>query len=434
MKKTICLLLTLLLTVSLFTACAQQPGENTQPGETTQPEIKNVLKVGFGRADITPTQSVPLGGYGNTLDRMSTEVMDPLYATCVALSDANDNTVLLYHVDLGSCHSDTFSLIRAKISRETGIPVTQILVGATHMHSGPDLTKGDKVPYINDYKEELRNNMLQAAKDALADRKEAKMYANTVYTEGLTFIRHYIMADGTYTGWEKVAKGKDLKAHTSEVDNAMQLIKFVREGGEDVLLVNWQTHPHRNGGSQKTYMTSDIVGVMRSEVESKLGCKFAYFTGASGDVNPRSLIMEENITKDYLEQGMAMAKYAMDAQDGFKELAIGEIKATQGKYTAAFKDGSGSSDITVYAFSMGDFGVVTAPYEMFCSSGEAIKEASPFKTTFVVTCANMTYGYIPAAHAFAYIGYETDSTKFVQGTAEGLVDTFNNMLKELSTK
>lgn len=58
---------------------------------------------------------------------------------------------------------------------------------------------------------------------------------------------------------------------------------------------------------RKYDICSDIVGVMRDEMEAALGCKFIYFTGGGGNINPANRIEEENITKKYVEQGQAPA-------------------------------------------------------------------------------------------------------------------------------
>jgi hypothetical protein len=72
---------------------------------------------------------------------------------------------------------------------------------------------------------------------------------------------------------------------------------------------------------------------------------------------------------------------------------------------------------------------------MFCESGEAIKEGSPFEMTFVSSCSNGSLSYIPSAPTFtygeSYTSYEQKMTKFVQGTAELLVDEYVSMLNQL---
>ena len=48
------------------------------------------------------------------------------------------------------------------------------------------------------------------------------------------------------------------------------------------------------------------VGPLRDTLSEKTGMLVAYFTGASGNLNPKSYIEELNITKDYWEQGDAL--------------------------------------------------------------------------------------------------------------------------------
>ena len=62
--------------------------------------------VGFGRVDITPREPLPLMGYGNTMRRISANVLDPLYATCVAVSDGEGGLVLVLGVDAGEGEAD----------------------------------------------------------------------------------------------------------------------------------------------------------------------------------------------------------------------------------------------------------------------------------------------------------------------------------------
>ena len=69
-------------------------------------EMKNML-VGYGRADITPDQPAPMAGYGTASKRLHETVLDPLYATCVAITDDQDNTLLLFSQDIIRSHNDT---------------------------------------------------------------------------------------------------------------------------------------------------------------------------------------------------------------------------------------------------------------------------------------------------------------------------------------
>lgn len=56
--------------------------------------------------------------------------------------------------------------------------------------------------------------------------------------------------------------------------------------------------------------------------------------------------------------------------------------------------------------------------------------ASPYAMTIILTCANGYNNYLPSDFAFTHGGYEVDSRKFPQGSAEQLADTFLEMLRE----
>ena len=107
MKKLTCFLICALLVCSLA-ACGQ-----------TEAEPAPALQAGFGRVDISPTLSVPLSGYGNTISRMSQGCLDPLYATCVAITDGQDNTVLLITTDMIGIWDYLTAEIRQLINRST---------------------------------------------------------------------------------------------------------------------------------------------------------------------------------------------------------------------------------------------------------------------------------------------------------------------------
>ena len=158
MKKLLSLLLCAAMIMAAFAGCNQ--GE--KPGETTAPALEKVLKVGYARVDITPREPIPLRGLGNSEGRISTEILDPLYATCLAFTDENDNTVLLYHMDL--CHSFSMATLtlKAAIARKTGIPGAQIMMTSTHNHSGPDLDLSEN-PVIQRYMDSLKEWTAAAA-------------------------------------------------------------------------------------------------------------------------------------------------------------------------------------------------------------------------------------------------------------------------------
>ena len=76
------------------------------------------------------------------------------------------------------------------------------------------------------------------------------------------------------------------------------------------------------------------------------------------------------------------------------------------------------------------------PYEMFSESALALKEYSKFEQTFVVTCADSHYGYLPTEATFDPARYRTEAyevgaTNYVQGTAEKLVEGYKSLFDQI---
>lgn len=439
--------------------------------------MSELLKAGFARIDISPEESVPLAGYGNTSRRMSRVVMDPLYANCLALTDADENTVLVIVMDQGNMYPPLPSM-RQDVSAATGLPVEKIMLCCTHTHSAPHLsnTEKDSIPR---YCEKLRRCLPEVAVAALADRAEATLSVSDIQTQGMNFVRRYILADGTYAGDNYGHPDiSPIVAHETEGDHQLQVVKFTRSGGKDIIMANFQGHPHRAGGGNKLECTSDLVGIFREELEQAANCHALYFTGSSGNMNCHSRIPEENITPDYIAHGKALAQYAQEALKTLRPVQTGKIrnfclnyegqadhtqddKVEQAKIVverwesgagyagsiAGFEDlfNSPYHAISTIAkaqrprtltaelngISFGDVSMVFAPFELFCELGAQIKESTPFETTFVCCYANNIFSYMPTQLGFDHGGYGPNQCRFVPGTGEILVEKFRQILGQL---
>ena len=271
-----------------------------------------------------------------------------------------------------------------------------------------------------------------------------------------------------------------ITGHTHKADNELQLVKITRDGAEDVVLINWQTHPHRGGGSKNTAITADLVGIMMQEMENKKDIKTAYFTGAAGNVNPSSYIGEENITPNYKEQGKALAKHALGILDAeMTEVPTGKVSVVSKTYvgnvnhtedhllnkayevnelwketndfircvTLANSYGMNSpyhagsviskasmpttKEMVISAVHVGEIGFACAPYEMFDENGKYIKENSPFQVTFVLELCNGSTGYIPSEEGYRINCYEANTGPFEPGTGEIVAKEYVALLEQL---
>ena len=412
MKKHLPILVLLLALTAVLSGCGQTSVSS--------------LRVGYARVDITPKESVPMGGYGD--DRLSTYTKDPLYATCIAFTDQNDNTVLFIPLDLTRSYTEAFPQIRAYLSQKTGIPVDNIITTASHTHSGPNMAKTSD-PRIARYNESIKELILQAAEAALEDRKPAEMYTTSTRATGLNFTRHYQLKNGTYAGVGYSFSSKDILRHIGVADDLMQMVKFTRKDGKNIILLNWQGHYLDNYG---TYFTSDFFGVMRSTLEEELDCHFAYIAGAGGDTVSSSKISSLNTTSNYINHGKALSNVAIKAAQSFEKTQTGEVKVLKSVFPAPKKEATNYTlNITLYAFSIGDVAFACAPYEMFGTNGITIKENSDFKLTFIATQSNSHMYYIPALYGFSYDSYEAGVSRVAKGTAESLAEEFISMLHTL---
>lgn len=473
MKKLLCLLLVLGMTLSLC-ACSDS-------GAT---ESAAALSVGYARVDVTPKASVPLTGYGDALNRMSQGFVDYLYVTCIALTDANGETVLLYTADQICITDGGIALVREKVCQELGIPEDKVIVATTHNHSAPEL--GTK--YDNLFKDAYYEAFKTSAQQALEDRSPATMKAGSTKTEGMNFVRHYIMNDDTVAGDNFGDTSSGYKGHVTEADEQVQMIRFVRADKKDVLLVNWQAHSllastwnTPEGQATRNMLSADYPGAARSYVEQQdSDVLFAYFLGASGNLNPYSMIKTENKQVEFRKYGQMLGEVIVGYQDQLTEVATGDIKTKQTIYEAtidhtedhlksvaeevlavydqtnsqseAMKAGEQAGvmgfrharsiierskmtetvrKMELNALTIGSVGLVTAPYEMFCTNGKQIKEGSPCDITFVLTCTNGHHAYIADELAFTYGSYEVHNRHLIRGTAEDLANTMVSMLKEL---
>ena len=485
MKKLLCLILGVIMMMSTVACSNPKTPEGTAESSGFE---AGVLYTGYGRSVITPKTSVPLGGYGAADQRMSNRVLDDLYATCVAFTDG-DQTFLLISTDAVRSHQDWTDRVRERIQTELGVPGTNVLLTASHSHSAPETTSRDAS--ITGYSNVFVEGCVNAAKQALDDRSKTTMYYNSVQTEGMTFVRHYLMNDGTVCGPNFGSAASGFAGHVGRGDEEMILWKMEREDGKKpILMMNFQAHTTFTGGSDVKDISADYVGVCRTLLEEQSGVLFAYYLGACGNQTPGSYITEENNTmpfadqltsteRNYITYGNALALYA---QQGMENMQAVETKAgivttskivtcptdrdqpadriadaqqvvtvwqTSGRDAgnalarelgfASVYEANGlcgldnlpeSNDIEIYATRIGNMYFVNASYEMFSENALYIKENTP-AGTMVITQTNHAWGYITDKTAFTYKCYENFGFRFTEGTGEQLVEEMVNMVGTL---
>ena len=450
MKKLLSMILSCVLLLSLC-AC----GGSQQPQETQAAPQDTTLQVGFGRESITPDYSVPLQG-NDYRSRWYESVLDNCYVTCIAMR-SGDDTVLVYSLDILHMAGVGYDAIKGSISQKTGVPVSNIFLNATHTHAAPAISYSweGSARYANEFTQALVN----AGDAAVRDLAPATMAAGYTQTEGLAYVRHYLMNDGTYAGSNFGSFESGRKEHAREADNQLGVVQFKREGNKrDIILVNFGVHPTFNGTQAHKVLSADFPGPLRNYVENQTGSYCVYFTGAAGDQGGQSSI--EGLGKitdrnDYVKYGQYLAQYAIDLLPDLTPVEGTAIRLINRDMTYATnkenldkapdemngpfeadwigrrKNLPDTKTMTLRVLAVGGLGFISAPYEMFGEQGKYIKDNSPFATTVVMTCGEGDNSYVSNIAGFEYNCYESQVCYYARGTAEQAAKDFVSMLTEL---
>ena len=472
MKRILSMFLAVLMLVGLC-ACGSSGGEGTASGKETA-----AFMVGFGRAEITPSFPVALSGGGDP-NRISTSVIDFIYTTCVAITDATGKTVLVITSDLQSTPtpgSYQDSLLSAA-SNATGVPKENILLCATHNHSGPSQSESKQGG--TEFKKLYIEGIESACKQAMDDRAPATMAAGEIKADGYVFPRHYKMMDGTYAGSSYGNLVVDqIESIAYEGDSTLQMVQFVREGKKPILMMNLGAHATYFSSTSITTLSSDFPGPLRQHIESNSDALVAYFIGPAGDQTPSTKFKEKAHGLDHREYGKAVGQLVVDALPTLTAVNTGDINLQRMEHTGntnyngtdrymeakeiydlflekGYSAGNSAAKaagfISVYdcrsivnrskmpktqqielgAFSIGDVSFIFASFEMFSETGRYIRENSPYDMTFICTLSLGSHDYIPSDLGFELTCYEAYTAFFEQATAKNIADQYLATLKEM---
>ena len=145
------------------------------------------VKVGLSEVDITPPIGIPMAGYrryGNAIG-----VHDPLHARALAIEAADGTPVILMTVAVVGLRRNAIDIIRGGIEQATGVPAHNIMVSATHTHSGPELGReslflAGRNPDEN-YEKVLFQRCIDSGVEAWESRQPGRIGLGTVLVEGV---------------------------------------------------------------------------------------------------------------------------------------------------------------------------------------------------------------------------------------------------------
>ena len=446
------------------------------------------IEAGVAVVDITPPVGWRMSGY--FYERPSTSTHDPLQAKAVVLRQDGRRAALVL-CDLIGLPLDVSRRARLAAEQQTGIPAPNILVAATHTHTGPlyfgtlrgqfhnrATSKAGSDPHETiDYSTQLVEKLARVIARAQDALRPVKIQAGVGKQTGLSFNRRFHMKKGPV----RFNPGKlnpDIVRPAGPIDPDVGIVLL--SGGADnrplASLSVFALHLDTVGG---TLFSADYPYYLERSLRQELGREFVslFALGTCGDINhidvshrrpqkgqqeakrigdglAATVKSELSGLKDVKHPSLAVRHeivYVALQQFTTQEIAlamqtfreVGNRKVPFLQMVKAYKIVACQAQegkrlegkrlpMPVQVVRLGkEVAIVALPGEVFVDLGLDIKRASPFETTLVVELAHDAPGYVPTRKAFAEGSYETVNSRIQPGGGELLVEAAVRLLKEL---
>lgn len=450
----------------LFFNCTQKIAEN-----------KEAMQAGVSKIDITPPIGYPIH------NKISKGVLDPLEVKTLVLTQGETSAALVI-ADLFYISSTLSNIVRKKASEETGIPISNICIAATHTHADPTYSQDveDYVQKVNDntltpqdekgYAGQLINNLVQSVVKAQNNLRPVSLKSGIVSVEGLSFNRRHLLKNGIV----KMNGGllnPDIIRAVGPVDPDLGVILFNDEttGNPYASLSTFAMQLATIGSTER--FSSDFPHFLEQTLQNEFGENFisVFGEGPCADVNhwditkpgPQTGYEEmtkpvgEKLAKNFLGIMPELHNYAdnlavvnkivqvplqtyneMDLEwaknyDDTKASALVKARIRKILLLEELKLKHGDKiPLEVQAFKLNEETVVVAlPGQFFVELGLKLKENSPFKNTLILTLANSHEDCIPIRKSYTEGGYEVVYSLVESGGGEMIIETSLSLLHEM---
>jgi len=249
-------------------------------------------KAGIATISITPEVPVPLVGYGGRDKPFETVDID-IYAKALALEDARGNRGVIVTTDLVGVQAVFFDEACRRITEETGLSRGQILLNASHNHTGPLLSLNpdpegnlayaafrDKEAEENvvAYTRQLQDKTVQVVKEALGALSPATLAWGADRVEFVMNRRAEPEEDGTI---------RMRPNPNGQTDKRVPVLRVSAPDGA-VRAVMMGCACHNTGlTADHNIITGDYAGYAQEYLEEKLpGASVLFMSGCGADANP----------------------------------------------------------------------------------------------------------------------------------------------------
>ena len=439
------------------------------------------LRAGAATANITPPLGSPI--VGNWDSPPATHVHDELHARALVLENGITRLAIVVCDNVG-IPREVVDVAKRRAHDRTGIPVANMLVSATHTHSGASAAEPEYGSFI-------ASRIADAIVIAAGNLEPAELGHGVGREPREVFNRRWRMKPGSaelgnpFGGTDQVRMNPppnhpDLIEPAGPTDPEIHFlsVRSTKDGRHVALLAAYSLH--YVGGVPQGQISADYFAVFAKRIEQMLGADKQDFpfvamlaNGTSGDINnidfrpaspPRKWRPYEKMTAvanavaAEVFRNLQTIRYSSDIAIGAiqTEIPIGVrvptnadvqwaesvLKQPSAKHvrsavyarrTLEMRPLPAQMPLVLGAMRIGDVAIAALPAETFVEIGLEIRKRSPFPQTFTISLANGSYGYLPTEKQHELGGYETwrGTSRLEVQAATKIVDAIEKMMRDL---
>ncbi|MFE6735934.1 hypothetical protein [Microbacterium sp. NPDC057650] len=376
------------------------------------------LLVGAAVRTVAVPRGTAMSGYAARIAG-STGTHDPLTVRALVI-----DRIALVAVDCCVLHEDTCAAARS--AAVTGGDVDELVVHATHTHSGPCIGAGRAGADDARVRAAVTAAIPQVIAEAAAQRAPCAVWFAEAFGAGVARNRRH---------------------PERRIDPPVQAIGFEHDGRRVATLVTYACHPVVLD-SPNTLISADFVGPLRDRIEQTFpGSVCVYATGAAGDVNPGDFSPESSYVPgaagrgftDAERIGSILADAVLDATDRRIEAqdaavataavtldlqpdvdVAADVRAWQDELArgtaraalleewlrwAEHRPHGAHWDGRVSVIAVGALRIVCLPCEPFLAASERLRAAYDGPVLVLGYCDGVA-GYLPDEDEYEHGGYE----------------------------
>lgn len=378
-------------------------------GEDVYFRVESNLQAAVAKVDITPPPETPVVGHV----RPTSGVRDPIRAGVLLLKNEQTQAAIVT-LDLINAPTEMVSMLRDVIAEQASVPRENILVAASHNHSGPGWSRE------SDWSRETTAKIGAAAGAAA---RELRPVTIGYGEDSIDFnINRRKVINGRAVVRLNPEGPCDHRVKVLRIDDGRTLepMTVLMHAVCHPCVFTWGdklTPPHPNGYPR---ISADFPGEAQNFVETVYGpqTRALFLQGCAGDIRPNLPGVpyrcgdEADIKWTGRSLGCAVVR-AADRSVVREELArrksIYPLKCASSVIQLPGK--TGKLDCEMQALRIGDYLLLTIPGEPMVEYGFQIEEAIADRAIpIVIGYANGSLGYICTAESHQYGGYEPNAS------------------------